>query len=225
MTRDFCRLLAVSLLPVTACVQGADTPGAEPETPSVASPMAYDFRLDSQRSDPAEFRVSEEPEGLLVQTGPAGVAWREEDRIPSGSFTVRATFVQRGAPIGYREAYGVFVGGRDLLGADVEYTYLLVRSTGDFLIKRRLGEETETLVDWTAHPAVQRVIQEGDEPRNTLSVEVEGEQTLFLVNGTEVHRMPTSQARPHGVAGIRANHRLDILVTDWTLGPETAATS
>lgn len=225
MKRDFCRLLAVSLLPFTACVQGADTSGAEPEATSAVSPTAYDFRLDSQRSDPAEFRVSEEPEGLRVQTGPAGVAWRKEDQIPSGSFTVLATFVQHGAPVGYREAYGVFVGGRDLLGADVEYTYLLVRSTGDFLIKRRLGEETETLVDWTAHAAVQRVVQEGDEPRNTLSVEVEGEETRFLVNGTEVHRMPTSQARPHGIAGIRANHRLDILVTDWTLGPETAATS
>ena len=56
------------------------------------------------------------------------------------------------------------------------------------------------------HPAVQRVVEEGDEPRNTLAVEVTEQETTFLVNGTEVHRMPTSEAQPHGVVGIRANH-------------------
>jgi hypothetical protein len=225
MKGDVGRFLAAVLLSLTACVQDAETARSETEASSAVTSTGYELRLDSQRSDPAEFRVSEEAEGLRVQTGPAGVAWRGEDESPTGSFTVRATFVQYGAPVGYREAYGVFVGGRDLLGPGVEYTYLLVRSTGDFLIKRRLGEDTETLVDWTAHPAVQRVEQEGDAPRNTLSVEVVGSETRFMVNGAEVHRMPTTEARPDGVAGIRANHRLDILVSDWTMGSEAAGTS
>ncbi len=225
MKPDAGRLLVVMLLPLAACAQGAEAPGTDPDLPEVAMSAAYDFRLDSERSEPADFRVSEEAGGLRVQTGPAGIAWRKQDEAPSGPFAIRATFLQHGAPVGYREAYGVFVGGRDLQGPEVEYTYLLVRSTGDFLVKRRRGEATETLVDWTPHPAVQRVVEEGDEPRNTLAVEVTEQETTFLVNGTEVHRMPTSEAQPHGVVGIRANHRLDILVSEWAIGVEQTESS
>ena len=98
-------------------------------------------------------------------------------------------------------------------------------ATGDYLVKRRRGETTEVLVDWTPHAAVRRVANEGDEPENTLAVEVLEGRTSFLVNGTEVHHMPSPQARPYGVAGIRANHRLDILVRDWSLGAIPPATS
>jgi hypothetical protein len=128
------------------------------------------MRLDSERGDPAEFQLELEAEGVGIVTGPAGIAWRPTDVVASGDFRAEATFVQYEAPIGYREAYGVFVGGSDLQGPDQEYIYLLVRPTGDFLVKR---------------------------------------------------------ARPHGVAGIRANHRLDILVRNWALGaiPPTTQTT
>lgn len=210
-------LLCVSLS-LAGCAEGTETPDAQvAEAPDAGATTAYAFRLDSERSDPGAFRISEESGGVRVRTGPAGIAWREADVTQSGPFAVRATFVQYEAPVGYREAYGVFVGGRDLQGADVEYTYLLVRPTGDFLVKRRRGDTTETLVDWTAHEAVERVVEQGDEPRNTLAVEVGDGDTRFLVNGTEVHSMPTPEARPHGIVGIRANHRLDILLSDWAL--------
>jgi hypothetical protein len=190
-------------------------------------PGGYLMRLDSERGDPAEFQLELEAEGVGIVTGPAGIAWRPTDVVASGDFRAEATFVQYEAPIGYREAYGVFVGGSDLQGPDQEYIYLLVRPTGDFLVKRRRGESTEVLVDWTPHEAVRRVVNEGDEPENTLTVEVLDGRTSFQVNGTEVHHMPAPEARPHGVAGIRANHRLDILVRNWALGaiPPTTQTT
>ena len=91
------------------------------------------------------------------------------------------------------------------------------RPTGDFLIKRRIGEITETLADWTPHPSVQTVQQEGDRPLNTLSIDVFGGETHFVVNGDEVHVEPATRVRPYGVAGVRVNHRLDIRVDNWLM--------
>jgi hypothetical protein len=131
---------------------------------------------------------------------------------------LEATFVQYGASVGYREAFGLFVGGRDLDTPDQEYTYLLVRTSGDYLVKRRVGEVTETLVDWTPHDAVERVEEAGDEPVNTLGVAVAGDETRFLVNGVVVQSVPSPRARPYGIAGVRVNHRLDVRIDDWMLG-------
>jgi len=177
----------------------------------------YSVRLDSESSDPAEFELVEDDDGIRIQTGPAGIAYRESDVILTGDMHVRATFHQYGAPMGYREAYGIFVGGIDLGGADLEYTYLLVRPTGDYLVKRRIGEITETLVDWTSHPSVQTVQAEGDQPLNTLGIDVFDGRAHFVVNGDEVYVESAARVRPFGVAGVRVNHRLDVRVDRWIM--------
>lgn len=200
-----------------------EAPERTAETTAAARPD-YSIRLDSESSDPTEFRLVEDDDGIRVQTGPAGIAYRPEDTIVSGDMHVQATFVQFDAPVGYREAYGIFVGGIDLDGPDLEYTYLLIRPTGDFLVKRRIGAITETLVDWTPHPAVQGVEEEGDRPRNTLGIDVFEGETHFVVNGDVVHVAPASRVRPYGVAGIRVNHRLDVRVDEWLLRSTTEQT-
>jgi len=201
----------------TGCAEQGAPPVERPTSETAAPLGSYTFRLDSARSDPGEFQLSEADGSVRVLTGPAGIAFRSADQILSGDMRIEATFAQFGAPVGYREAYGIFIGGRDLESADQEYTYLLVRPTVDYLIKRRIGEVLETFVDWTAHEAVRGVEVEGDEPENTLTVEVVQGETQFSVNGTVVHTMPAAEARPYGVAGLRANHRLDIRVTAWVL--------
>lgn len=209
--------LLCSVLLLTAC-EATDTtpePNIVPEDTSPATD--YTVRLDSERSDPGQFRLARGGEGLRILTGPAGIAYRTEDAVTSGDFRVEAIFVQYSAPVGYREAFGIFVGGRELDAPDHEYTYLLVRTTGDYLIKRRLGEITEVVVDWTPHDAVVRVNAEGDEPTNMMAVEVVDGETRFIINGEVVHAMPASQARPYGIAGIRANHRLDVSMNGWGL--------
>jgi hypothetical protein len=215
-------LLLYCALAGGACAPGDQTLPAEMQQPAL--PEGFLIRLDSDRGDVAEFRLSQETGGIDILTGPAGIAWQPGDTVTRGGFRAQATFVQYAAPVGYREAYGIFVGGSDLQGPDQEYVYLLIRPTGDYLVKRRLGETTQVLVDWTPHDAVDRVVAEGDEPRNTLAIEVFGGDVVFLVNGTEVHRMSAAEARPYGVAGVRANHRLDILVQDWSLEPTPPVT-
>lgn len=216
-TRTIARTLLCSLVFAAACESKdiAPEPTIAPEDTSPATD--YTVRLDSERSDPTEFRLARGGEGLRILTGPAGIAYRPEDQIDSGDFSVEATFVQYAAPVGYREAFGIFVGGRELDASDVEYTYLLVRTTGDYLIKRRLGEITEVIVDWTPHEAVAKVEAEGDHPSNAIGVAVSDGEARFLVNGAVVHARPSSEVRPYGVTGIRANHRLDISVNGWSL--------
>lgn len=178
---------------------------------------SYTIRLDSQSSDMAEFRLVEDDDGIRIDTGPAGIAYRADDVVTRGDYVLRAKFVLYDAPVGYREAYGLFFGGLDLDTEEQEYVYLLVRSTGEFLIKRRLGSTTETLIDWRAHPAIRGVEAEGDQPENILGVEVLGRETVFLINDEEVHTFRSSRVRPQGTAGVRVNHRLDVRVDEWVL--------
>ncbi len=208
-------------LTTAGCTEaGDDAAGMDNENAgAVADPgPAHEFRLDSERSDPGEFILVEDEDRLHITTGPAGIAYDPGDRVDSGDFQVEATFHQTGAPVGYREAYGLFVGGRDLDSPDQEYTYLLIRGTGDFLIKRRRGETTETIVDWKPSSAVVSVTEEITEPENHLAITSLGGETVFVINGVAVHGMPTPEARPYGITGIRVNHRLDMSIRDWSLG-------
>lgn len=210
------RLCALGLF-CAACARPDAGAEIEARADARAARPSYEIRLDSESSDLAQFQVVEDDDGFRIQTGPAGIAYRSDDLAESGDFLLEATFVQYGASVGYREAFGLFVGGRDLATPEQEYTYLLVRTSGDYLVKRRIGEVTETIVDWTPHEAVRRVAAAGDEPVNTLGVAVAGDETRFLVNGVVVHAIPTPRVRPWGVAGVRVNHRLDVRVDDWTL--------
>jgi hypothetical protein len=217
MRRTYAGALLCSLAFLGAC-EAKDIVPEPTLAPEDTSPATdYLIRLDSDRSDLSQFQLARGGEGLRILTGPAGIAYRAEDEVTSGDFRVDATFVQYSAAVGYREAFGIFVGGRDLNTPDLEYTYLLVRTTGDYLIKRRLGETTEVLVDWTPHAAVAKVEVEGDEPANMIGFEVNEGEARFLVNGQVVHSVPAAETRPYGRVGLRANHRLDISVNGWSL--------
>ena len=203
----------------------ADSVALNPVTEELAT---WDVRLDQPTGDAAGFQMAEQPGGgWTVKTGPNGAAvtWRDQDMVQSGAFMATATMEERSAPADHREGYGLFVGGRNLQQPDQQYTYFLVRGTGDYLIKRRDGEATPTLVDWTASPAIQKLANAGDVTRNTLEVRVETDVTRFLVNGTEVTALPTEQVQPYGIAGMRINHALDMLVSsfDVTAGGVGAA--
>lgn len=182
-------------------------------------PGGYRVAIDEEGAGPGRFETAETPEGIRITTGPTGIAWRPADTVTAGDFRAEASFTLVGAPVGYREGYGVFAGGRDLDGLRPSYIYLLIRGNGDYLVKRRVGEATETLLDWTPHNAVQRVSSDGDDPANQVGIEVREGETRFLVNGTVVFRMPVDEAAPYGWAGLRVNHRLHVLLGQWTLGP------
>lgn len=204
------------VLGLAACLGSGDDDGA-PDYP--LQPGGYRVSLDGERLDPGTFQTAETPDGIRVTTGPAGIAWRPQDTVSAGDFRAEATLTLMGAPVGYREAYGIFVGGRELGGPWASYLYFMVRASGEFMVKRRIGDATETLLDWTRHIAVQQVLEDGENPVNTLAIEARDGELRFLLNGTVVFLLPLDETEPHGAVGLRVNHRLDVLLTGWSLGP------
>ncbi|GIV62341.1 hypothetical protein GQ464_018355 [Rhodocaloribacter litoris] len=178
-------------------------------------PEGWQARLDRARASLDQVRFVETEAGYHITLGPAAIFYRPEDTA-SGSYTARATFVLN-KPSAHPEAYGLFVGGRDLNGPGQDYLYFLVRQNGQYLVKHRAGAETHTLVDWTPHEAV-RVPGERGTSENTLAVRATPERVAFLVNGVEVtalDRVP--MLNTDGIAGLRVNHNLDVTVRDFAI--------
>ena len=115
----------------------------------------------------------------------------------------------------------LFFGGSDLSGPTQHYSYFVIRQGGPFLVKQRMGNETPTIVDWTAHDAINDLDDQG-RSTNTLAVEVGSSQVRFLVNGTEVASQPRSAVDADGTTGLRITHLLDVHIGDLSLGMEPA---
>lgn len=199
------------LLALVAIVLAAPAAAAQDHDPDTkvkggALPAGWTGRTDrGQPLDGVDFRAM--GNGLHVTAGPASILYRAADRA-TGSYEVSATITQTKAPA-HPEAYGLFIGGSDLTGADQQYTYFLIRYDGRFLVKRRAGAETSNVVGWTEHAAVKPQDAEG-KATNQLTIAVGAEQVRFLVNGTVVHSVARADVDADGIAGLRVNHNLDL---------------
>lgn len=217
-----------ALLAPAAAAQETDTTGvADPRPPegeNLQVPDGWQFRLDSPDPD-AELVAAEEPEGPDVRfvhmrpgwhvtTGPRVILWPRGSRA-AGDY--RASVTTRLFDPGRRnEAYGLFVGGRDLQGPDQRYLYFLVRRSGDFLVKLREGSGTRELVGWTSHDAVVAWDErDGETATNTLSVEARGDSLHFSVNGARVTSLARDGLPTEGIVGWRVNHRLNLHFSDF----------
>ncbi len=209
-------LPAVSLLVfASACAPSGDAP---PPPQEELLPGGYEVVVDTGRNDPGHFQVSHDEDFLHVMTGPGGIAWRPADTVSTGDFLAEATLKVIGAPLGYREGFGIFVGGRNLTAPGTRYTYLLVRATGEFMIAERRPTATDTLVGWTPDSAVEKVTDDHADPTNVVGIMAIGDEVHFLVNGSIVHRMPATDVDLYGLTGLRISHRLDVQVPSWYLG-------
>ena len=155
--------------------------------------------------------------GVHATTASAGAAifWQPSS-MTKGSYTISASFTQAEAS-NHPNAYGLFFGGSDLAGANQRYSYFVIRQDGQFLIKKRMGSETPTVVDWTGHDAINELDAEG-KSTNTLAVEVSSSQVRFLVNGTEVSTQPRSAVDTDGITGLRVTHFLNVHIDNLMLG-------
>ena len=195
--------VAVLAVPLLAGAQGNEAPG-------------WETRLDigGEAADVLHFRPM--GDGVHATTTGAGAAifWPPE-RTASGNYPIGATFTQMERS-GRANAYGMFLGGADLAGDDQRYTYFMLRQGGEFLIKRRMGEELPTLVDWTAHDAVNDLNANGSST-NTLTVEAGDDTVRFLVNGAEVSSQPRSAVDADGITGLRVTQVLNVHISDLDL--------
>lgn len=155
--------------------------------------------------------------GLHAILGPAAIFY-QPTATATGAYRAQGTFTLN-KPSAHPEAFGLFVGGRNLDADNQDYLYFLVRQDGKFLVKHRAGTETHTLFDWTEHAAVQRPGADG-RATNTLAIDASAAGARFLVNGTEVANIPrVPMLNTDGLVGLRLNHNLDVLVKDFAVHP------
>ncbi len=130
----------------------------------------------------------------------------------TGNRTYSATFTQN-VKATHPDAYGLMIGGANLDKDDQSYTYFEVRQAGEFYIATRKGATVTPVVAWTKNAAIKPEGTDGKQV-NTLSIQVNGANVIFSVNGTEVSKQPTTAVQVNGLFGFRVSHRLDITVTD-----------
>ena len=177
-------------------------------------PSGWKGRLDSGDKTLAGVKASQMGGGVHFMTGPAGIYYKPADK-PAGAYEAHATFTQM-EPAAHPEAYGLFIGGANLDGAAQQYTYFIVRQDGKYMIKRRAGADTPTVVDWTDSPAIKKPDSSG-KMSNTLAIEVGKDKVRFLVNGIEVNSLDAAKVDTVGTLGLRVNHNLNLHVEGFAV--------
>ena len=177
----------------------------------------WETRLDGGTDASSVLHFRTMGNGVHASTaGRGGATFWQPNSMAKGTYTISASFTQT-EPSGHPNAYGLIFGGSNLSGSNQQYSYFVIRQGGQFLIKKRMGDDTPTVVDWTPHDAINDLDDQG-RSTNTLAVEVGSSQVRFLVNGTEVATQPTSAVDTDGITGLRVTHLLDVHIGDLMLG-------
>jgi hypothetical protein len=170
--------------------------------------------------DVPEVQVRAVPNGIRVQTGPAVMLWRDDQRA-TGNYTLSARFTLE-QPSGHRNYYGLVFGGRNLQSENQWYLYFMVAQTGQFTVINRIDNvNTNSLVSHTENAAIRRPDASGRSV-NDLAVRVSANRIEFVVNGTVVHAADKTGALldTNGNYGVRINHVLPgVVVENLTVTP------
>lgn len=158
-------------------------------------------------------KFEESGTGWNITVGPGVALYRESD-VATGEYTISATIEQLSSK-GHGHGTGLIFGGRDLQAEGQVYSYFLVRGDGSYIIKTRTGATTAEIVGWSKNGAINE--SELAHMKNDVSVRVTGADVIFMVNGTEVHRVPKADMYTDGIVGIRLNHNLDMHIDDFKI--------
>ncbi|MEZ4701599.1 MAG: hypothetical protein R2834_14775 [Rhodothermales bacterium] len=228
-------------LAVSACApteNGASVPSAavvdstmlrpdplHPVGGDMITPPGWTVRLDTP--DPAVAIGGEEADDIFfvsmtpgwhIRTGPAGIFYHPSSTA-SGAYTARTT-IHLFDPGERNEAFGLFFGGKNLAGDNQTYDYFLIRNSGEFLVKRRIGAETQVVLDWQPQAAINRYTDPAvSSVSNTLAVRIQEGQAVFLINDQEVARLPAADVQTDGIVGLRVNHALNLHISDFAVVP------
>jgi hypothetical protein len=189
---------------------------AQETRPDLIPPPSWQVRLDRpQQASVEDVWYVDMPPGWHITTGPAAIFWDPANQA-SGEYRLESEIFLFD-PGERREGFGVFLGGMELRASTQAYVYFLLREGGEFIVKTRRGDETETVIPWTAHPAIASWADRGPDAataKNVLAVEVGAAQLRFFVNDVEVAALPTDGPSTAGVFGLRVNHNVNIHVTN-----------
>jgi len=146
--------------------------------------------------------------GWHITLGPAAIFYRPADTVSGNAHLAAKLHMTPPKPM-HPESYGMFLGGQDLQGPNQAYTYFLIRADGNFMIKRRMGDKTTTIMGWTPNTAVNPADADGN-AANELSVQIKDGKVSFMANGKELYVANAADVDTKGVVGVRINHNLSI---------------
>ncbi len=188
---------------------GMDHDAAAPVEGGGKLPAGWSARTDQDRPL-SNVKFEKMGEGWhFTMGGTAAVLYRETDKATGNYHTVAKLTQTKSPRAGHGEGMGIIIGGSDLAGPNQAYTYFLVRQDGMFIIKRRTGATTSTLVDWTENAAVNKADAAG-KATNEVAIGVSGGKASFTVNGKEVYSTDAAKIDANGIVGLRVNHMLDV---------------
>jgi len=210
-------LALLALAPLTLAAQ------ANPD----ARTLGWQVRGDRPTTDTSVLSFVEMKPGFHVTTKSFSGIMYHPEMTGSGTFEAIMKVYFFKPQSNHNEAYGLFVGGKDLAGDGQQYVYFLLRNNGQFLIKTRNGAKTADVMPWTAHEAIKvRPADAADDATalNTLNVRATNDAVQFLVNGVIVATRPRSELAVDGIVGIRANHFLDLHIAEIEVATPGAPT-
>jgi hypothetical protein len=199
--------------------------GADPDhkvTGGGTLPAGWSMRMDRANSKAEDVKFVPMGKAFHVTLGPAAVFYNPKITA-TGKFEAQAKFTQTKAPM-HPEAYGLFIGGKNLDKENQEYLYFIVRQDGKYMIKHRAGAQVHTVAEWTDNAAVNKADAAG-KATNELEIEIAGDAVEFEVNGKQVHSIPATQFSTDGIVGLRVNHNLDVHIEDFKVNGKAVAVS
>ncbi len=208
-------LAAAPAAPLAAQAAGQNADPDQNASGGVQVP-GWSARFDRAGASAQQVKFVRMGKGYHVTAGPSGIYYNPSSTA-SGNYQVAASFTQTKAA-SHPEAYGLFVGGKQLADSAASYLYFVVRQDGRYLVRHRASaSELHTLVEWTANPAVKAAGADG-KATNALAVRVAADSVRFVANGTQVAAVSRQQAGAlDGVAGLRVNHNLDVHVEGFAV--------
>lgn len=197
---------------IAASAMIALNPGTKPGT----LPEGWHMRFDHSQAGPKDATFEKTEYGYHATADGMGAAiYYQDGQSASNQYVVKAHFTQM-KPTAHPEAYGLFIGGTDLQKSDQGYLYFLVRQDGKYLIKRRVGDNTETIQGWTATPSVNAMDKNGVTD-NELGIHVNADNVIFTANGKELKTIARKDLKyTKGQIGLRINHHLDLQIRNFT---------
>ena len=154
--------------------------------------------------------------GWHLTTGPAVILYRDADKVDGPVHAI--TTIHLFPASGHAEGFGLFLGGQNLQADNQSYTYFLIRGDGMYLVKRRTGATTSTVVDWTASDAIKKASADSS-VANEISFLASRDSVAFSVNGKTVATLPASQLDTRGIVGLRVNHNLNLHIASLGVHP------
>lgn len=208
---------------LSACASRPSQPAGETKPKSEAPPPAAASDRDSNRTGVPSGYVgrTEEEEGRIddvryrgigngwaITTGPAHIVYSPGDTM-RGGFIIASTFNQK--EIDHPAAFGLFMGGSELGQPSRQYTYFMVRGSGQYSVQVRDGTATREIIPWTAFQVVGTQTAEW-RVRHRLAIRVRGDSVHFFHNGNPVAAVKVGTVPTDGIAGFRLDRNVRVTV-------------